>query len=186
MPVQLLASVPMRQDHPHRHNPGFAAALRRYFREIRDFSRIETGAVTVDWVVLTAATVGLGLASVAAVRSGVGDLGGGVGDSLNGAQVATLGTLGVSGILEPIGVWSHSYSGQTAGGRCAPGPGCPPPTLYQFDYLRLNDGTIIRRETRTIHPGTENEEVEAIIWTDAAGTEIDAPDNQHTLPDILR
>ena len=48
----------------------------------------QRGAVTADWVVLTAATVGLGLASAAAVRTGVGDLGAEIETSLTNASVA--------------------------------------------------------------------------------------------------
>lgn len=39
-----------------------------------NFNNDESGAVTVDWVVLTAAIVGLGIAVLAAVSSGVSDL----------------------------------------------------------------------------------------------------------------
>jgi hypothetical protein len=42
----------------------------------------ETGAVTVDWVVLTAALVGLGLAVMAVISSGLEDLSGDVSDVL--------------------------------------------------------------------------------------------------------
>jgi Flp pilus assembly pilin Flp len=52
------------------------------------FLRDESGAVTVDWVVLTAATVGLGIASVGAVRLGVGNMGGNISASLSNAYVA--------------------------------------------------------------------------------------------------
>ncbi|MEM6478614.1 MAG: hypothetical protein AAF841_10410 [Pseudomonadota bacterium] len=38
------------------------------------FRRDEDGAVTVDWVVLTAAIVGLGIAILATVSDGVSDL----------------------------------------------------------------------------------------------------------------
>ncbi|MEL6644290.1 MAG: hypothetical protein AAFQ79_10175 [Pseudomonadota bacterium] len=39
------------------------------------FKKDEDGAVTVDWVVLTAAIVGLGIAVIASVREGVNTLG---------------------------------------------------------------------------------------------------------------
>jgi hypothetical protein len=52
--------------------------------------------VTVDWVVLTAAIVGLGLAVIASVRTGTSDLATDIQTSLSGASVATLGTLGVN------------------------------------------------------------------------------------------
>ena len=43
-----------------------------FLNKIKAFAANESGAVTVDWVVLTAAIVGLGLAVVTSVRSGVG------------------------------------------------------------------------------------------------------------------
>jgi len=63
---------------------------------IKTFAADESGAVTVDWVVLTAAIVGLGLAVITSVRSGVTSLGSNISTSLSSASVATLGTLGVS------------------------------------------------------------------------------------------
>jgi len=63
---------------------------------IKTFAANESGAVTVDWVVLTAAIVGLGLAVVTSVRSGVSSLGTNISTSLSSASVATLGTLGVN------------------------------------------------------------------------------------------
>lgn len=44
------------------------------FASIKSFSSDESGAVTVDWVVLTAAIVGLGLAVLAVVGGGVENL----------------------------------------------------------------------------------------------------------------
>ena len=38
---------------------------------IKNFRKDEDGAVTVDWVVLTAAVVGLGIAAVSTVRDGI-------------------------------------------------------------------------------------------------------------------
>ena len=63
---------------------------------IKTFASDDSGAVTVDWVVLTAAIVGLGLAVVTSVRSGVSSLGTNISNSLSSASVATLGTLGVN------------------------------------------------------------------------------------------
>lgn len=40
------------------------------FRLLRRFGSDETGAVTVDWVVLTAALVGLGVAVLGTVKTG--------------------------------------------------------------------------------------------------------------------
>lgn len=47
-------------------------------KAVTKFITAETGAVTVDWVVLTASVVGLGLATMAVVSAGVEDLSGDV------------------------------------------------------------------------------------------------------------
>jgi Flp pilus assembly pilin Flp len=47
----------------------------KLFSLVKTFAADEAGAVTVDWVVLTAAIVGLGIAVIAAVSSGVNTLG---------------------------------------------------------------------------------------------------------------
>jgi hypothetical protein len=54
----------------------------------------ETGAVTVDWVVLTAAIVGLGVAAVATLREATFHLAKETATMLQTARVAELGTLG--------------------------------------------------------------------------------------------
>ena len=46
-----------------------------FFKITKRFKKDEDGAVTVDWVVLTAAIVGLGVAVIASVRSATEDLG---------------------------------------------------------------------------------------------------------------
>lgn len=57
---------------------------------IRDFSKSESGAVTVDWTVMTAAVVGLGIVSIGAVRTGTGSLAADIQASLSSASVASL------------------------------------------------------------------------------------------------
>lgn len=69
----------------------------KLFANIKNFAADESGAVTVDWVVLTAAIVGLGIAVIASVSDGVGDLAGAIGESLSDAEVVGLGTLGTDG-----------------------------------------------------------------------------------------
>lgn len=51
------------------------------------FLKDESGAVTVDWVVLTAAVVGLGLLVFNLVRPAVGDLADSIGNELDAAGV---------------------------------------------------------------------------------------------------
>ncbi len=46
----------------------------KFFKVLKKFNAEEEGAVTVDWVVLTAAVVGLGVAALAAVKKGTGSL----------------------------------------------------------------------------------------------------------------
>lgn len=54
------------------------------------FLNDETGAVTVDWVVLTAAIVGLGIAVLTSVSGGTRELANSISTSLIEAEVATL------------------------------------------------------------------------------------------------
>ena len=61
---------------------------------IKNFAKSEPGAVTVDWVVLTAAIVGLGLAVMAVVSDGVGNLSQDIDNQLTGQAIATTFTAG--------------------------------------------------------------------------------------------
>lgn len=72
---------------------------------LRRFLSDDSAAVTVDWVVLSAAVVGLGLGAAAAVQTGVISLGNGVGTTLSDASVAALGFGGPApaGVLDGVG-----------------------------------------------------------------------------------
>ena len=59
-------------------------------RLLNAFLNDESGAVTVDWVVLTAAIVGLGIAVIASVSGGTRSLADQISDNLADGQVATL------------------------------------------------------------------------------------------------
>ena len=63
---------------------------------INSFFQSESGAVTVDWVVLTAALVGLGLAVMAVVSGGIEDLSGEIQASLVAADPGTTTFAGVA------------------------------------------------------------------------------------------
>jgi Flp pilus assembly pilin Flp len=54
----------------------------KFFKLYKNFQADEDGAVTVDWVVLTSAIVGLGVAVLATVSSGTEQLGGKISTSL--------------------------------------------------------------------------------------------------------
>ncbi len=60
---------------------------------IQNLKNDESGAVTVDWVVLTAAIVGLGIAVITSVAGGVTTLGDKISASLSAGQVNTLSGL---------------------------------------------------------------------------------------------
>jgi Flp pilus assembly pilin Flp len=64
---------------------------------LAQFLKHEDGAVTVDWVVLAAAVVGLGVASVAAVQTGTSALGSDIDASLSSASVVAIGRLNGAG-----------------------------------------------------------------------------------------
>ena len=78
---------------------------------IQNFAKSESGAVTVDWVVLTAALVGLGLAVMAVVSGGVENLSQDIGQSLANANPET----------DPFtGNYSFTGTGDLTGGGTAP------------------------------------------------------------------
>ncbi|HEY0276095.1 MAG TPA: hypothetical protein VGC31_08515 [Paenirhodobacter sp.] len=55
--------------------------------KFRNLRRAEDGAVTVDWVVLTAAVVGLGAAALILIRQNTMDAAGNIGDYLSKVDV---------------------------------------------------------------------------------------------------
>ncbi len=59
------------------------------FRLIKNFRESEDGVVTVDWVVLAAAVVGLGIATLAVVRGGVEDLARDISSQLESVNIDT-------------------------------------------------------------------------------------------------
>lgn len=61
----------------------------KFSKLIRRFVRNEEGAVTVDWVVLTAAIVGLATAIILLVQGGASDLASSISSALAGITVNT-------------------------------------------------------------------------------------------------
>ncbi len=66
---------------------------------IKNFAKSESGAVTVDWVVLTAAIVGLGLAVMAVVSGGIENLSQDIDNALTNQTIADTFTAG-SGLVQ--------------------------------------------------------------------------------------
>ena len=60
---------------------------------IKNFRKDEDGAVTVDWVVLTAAVVGLAIAAYGSIQSGASNLTADVDTYLSG-DIGTVGSIG--------------------------------------------------------------------------------------------
>ena len=65
-----------------------------FFANIKNFAADESGAVTVDWVVLTAAIVGLGIAVVATVRTSVDGVATQISTGLGGVEIDPLDITG--------------------------------------------------------------------------------------------
>lgn len=55
--------------------------------KFKTFMKADEGAVTVDWVVLTAAVVGLAIAAIVAIQGATGSVGTSVGDHLAETEV---------------------------------------------------------------------------------------------------
>lgn len=68
----------------------------KFFKLAKTFSRDEDGAVTVDWVVLTAAIVGLGIAVISTVAGGVNKLGSTIATDVGG--ISTNATTGYTNV----------------------------------------------------------------------------------------
>ena len=61
----------------------------KFFKLAKKFNDEEDGAVTVDWVVLTAAVVGLGVAALATVKKGTSSLSSRIDSYLSGVTINT-------------------------------------------------------------------------------------------------
>ena len=61
----------------------------KLFKLLQNFKRAEDGAVTVDWVVLTAAIVGLGIAVLTSVSGGTTSQADKISSNLSAQTIAT-------------------------------------------------------------------------------------------------
>ena len=62
-----------------------------------NFFADESGAVTVDWVVLTAAIVGMGIAVLTSVSGGATSMAGNISEALDGATISLSTGGGITG-----------------------------------------------------------------------------------------
>jgi hypothetical protein len=142
----------------------------------------EAGAVSVDWVVVTAAVVGLGLSSVVAVRSGTSSLGDAIGSSLSNGTVVPLRWLSyVTSVTQSFADGNFdgwSMAKQTAVGAWG---------VMQGPYAKDTLTNPLTYDV-TLSPNSKNALIEFDLlildsWDGAAG-----PDNPWTPPsgDVLR
>lgn len=135
--------------------------------KIRQFLKSDSGAVTVDWVVLTAAVVGLGMASAASIRTGTSALGSDINTSLDDATVASLGELGDDNYT---GGWvSHSLRGTQYTSTCRVGSDCTPTTYTYLGYM-MEDGSTWNMSSVQV----QGEEA-VVEWRDGSGNIVDEP-----------
>ncbi len=142
------------------------------------FSGDETGAVTVDWVVLTAAVIGLGVAVSASVGSSAVDLAGDVESNLADTEIAsyipvTVGTVAFEMAFDP---GPRECSGVPVLCSTAPQSGGTQVWYNMSDGTQWSKTTTNTTyyETTAIDSPTTSEIT--VVWKDQDGTVVDAPD----------
>lgn len=142
-------------------------------RVLTEFLKNEAAALTVDWVVMAAAVVGLGMAAVGNVRSGTGALGSDIATSLTNAEVVSLGSLGSDGYTGPW-VTQAAYGGRGMAwgedGACDKNGNCTPSTSYSVQSYEIDNGQIWTRTTSQV-----DGQDPIVVWTDENGDPVDAP-----------
>lgn len=144
---------------------------------ISHFCKSEEGAVTVDFVVLTAAIVGLGVAATAVVSGGVSDLSTDVDGQLNAQVIQTsfAPSISFASIFPIASAWSAAPSCSLVGDvvTCSGGGGGERRTY------NMSDGTQWTYERAWTGSGEET-----ITWRDE-NNEIVAANDVPDLPDDL-
>lgn len=140
---------------------------------VQTFLRAESGAVAVDWVVLSAAVVGMGIAAVGSVRSGISALGSDVSTSLSNASVASLGVLGSDGYSGPW-VSRPAFGGHgmvwSEDGTCGKNGVCTPSTTFIVQSYEIDNGEIWTQTSVQV-----DGQDQVVTWTDPNGDTVDAP-----------
>lgn len=144
-----------------------------------NFLSNDSGAVTVDWVVLTAALVGLGLATMSVVSSGVEDVSGDI-DSQLGQDHIIRTSFNYIPSFASIGM----MNGFATGGACSQLPdgstSCTPGYSEMTARYNMSDGTEWRQVTHTV-----DGQQPTVTWLDGDGDEVaagDVPDIPDDLP----
>jgi len=116
--------------------------------DLTRFLNEETGAVTVDWVVLTAAIVGLGMATVTVVASGVGTLSNETADEVARVSIVTR-------FAEAVDLFAGDFAGGRmgfTGGTLTSAPGFG-------DILQIEGGEMAEL-TLDVPPGSTSATIE--------------------------
>lgn len=113
------------------------------------FLRVEAGGATVEYVVMAAAAVGLGLATAGAVRTGVGSLGGSAGTSLSGGAVMA--------VAVPTGGGNQSGGGIRAGGGTTPDISYPTDILGSYSLRHYDQNTFQSLQTWVANDFRDND-----------------------------
>ena len=122
---------------------------------VQDFLSGESGAVTVDWVVLTAAAVGLGLATMAVVSGGTEDLSGDINQAMTDMEIAST--------FAPASPTVSGYDGQ--------GASYYPNESIITDFYTMSDGSQWTRTVTTVN-GVSSDPV----WANGDGEVVEAPE----------
>jgi hypothetical protein len=128
---------------------------------VDEFFSTESGAVTVDWVVLTAALAGLGLATMAVVSGGIENLSDDTSQALTDVQLTS--TFAAAAFSAPAAPTIGAYLGQ--GSSTYPGGS----TVTNF--YTMSDGT---EWTQTVV--TTNGVASEPVWKDGDGQVVEAPE----------
>lgn len=156
------------------------SVIKKGFHGFGKFITSESGAITVDWVVLTAAITGLGIAATVAVRTGTTELGSNISTSLTNTQLPSLGCLAssagttgfecytgptiVDGLVAWVETWEESCSSDSGGTvTCSPAG-----SEFTEQYI-MSDGSTYNKVIRT-----ENGET-TVTWTDIHGNPVETP-----------
>ena len=135
-----------------------------------DFFADESGAVTVDWVVLTAAIIGLGVAVTASVGAGSTDLAGDTQTNLTGMEIAsyippvTYGAVVRGDGYGVAGACSLTLVNGQAVQNCTPG------YFVLNELYAMSNGEEWWKTTNTV----EGQDP-VVTWTNADGEAVDAP-----------
>lgn len=137
------------------------------------FLAAEDGAVTVDWVVLTAAVVGLGMATYGVVAGGIQDLSGDVDTQMRQDLINTAWWTG------PNIVERGMQRGYVVPGECDKSNVCTPDVMYLTTTYTMTNGETWYQSTTS-----ENGEVVKESWADENGDTVNGIPTEATAEQI--